>query len=264
MSASVCSAGMTTEGSPSASCLLSNGASCCGEGISRRRARTAARRTRGSGCVVVCTRDSAALAYACALAAGIVVRPSSSRIRPIAAADCVTTTGSVSARSATSVGIAGRASSPIRPIARAACQRVRESSSPLALTRSSRAAFAFWPSLAMSSITSTRTSLSGAVASACRSDASRSAGVPAVAGCLTSGVAAGALAAAGAACGAGFAAVSTFAGSTLAGSAGATTAAFGGSGLGCGGVALEQPQTAIPHKTPNHWIDGTRLIATAP
>jgi hypothetical protein len=71
--------------------------------------------------------------------------------------------------------------------------------------------------------------------------------------------AAGALAAAGVACGAGFAAVSTLAGST-----GATTAAFGGSGLGCGGVALEQPHKAIPHKTPNHWIDGTRLIATAP
>jgi hypothetical protein len=50
----------------------------------------------------------------------------------------------------------------------------------------------------------------------------------------------------------------------LAGSTGATTAAFGGSGLGCGGVALEQPHKAIPQKTPNHWIDGTRFIATAP
>ena len=261
---------MTTEGSPSASCVLSSGASCCGEGISRRRARTAARRTRGSGCVVDFARDSAALAYASATAAGIVVRPSSSRIRPIAAADCVTTTGSVSASIATSVGSADRASSPIRPIARAACQRVRESSSPVALMRSSRADFEFWPSLAMSSIASTRAFFSGAAASACRSDASRSAGVPAAAGCLTSGIAAGAPAAAGAltaagvASGAGFAAVSTLAGSTFARSTGATTAAFGGSGLGCGGVALEQPHTAIPHKTPNHWIDGTRLIATAP
>ena len=252
---------MTTEGSPSASCLLSSGASCCGEGISRRRARTAARRTRGSACVVDCARDSAALAYICASAAGIVVRPSSSRIRPIAAADCVTTTGSVSASSATSVGSADRASSPIRPIARAACQRVRESSSPVALMSSARAAFEFWPSLAMSSIASTRAFFSGAVASAFRSDASRSAGVPAAAGCLTSGIAAGALAAAGALTAAG---VASGAGSTFAGSAGATTAAFGSSGLGSGGVALEQPHKAIPHKTPNHWIDGTRLIATAP
>ena len=51
---------------------------------------------------------------------------------------------------------------------------------------------------------------------------------------------------------AGFAVAST--------SAGATATAFGGSGLGWGGVVLEQPITAAPQNITHHWIDGICLI----